>query len=132
MNVVKNLRTLREVKGMSQFELAEKVGLSQQMISFLEDGKRDTRVSILLLLAEALECTPNDILMKGGKLMDNGKVNHLVIDTDKEFRALQGILKFVDDVKVESPFEHVNRITLEIEFNRYNYSDFLERSRGEN
>jgi transcriptional regulator with XRE-family HTH domain len=47
---------------MTQAELGEKVGVSQQMIYQLEKGLRVLSVPMLISISEALECTPNDIL----------------------------------------------------------------------
>jgi transcriptional regulator with XRE-family HTH domain len=62
MNVACNLTNVRESKGMTQAELGEKVGVSQQMIYQLEKGLRVLSVPMLISISEALECTPNDIL----------------------------------------------------------------------
>lgn len=62
MNTASNLKVIRELKGISQAELGEKVGVSQQMIFQLEKGFRTLSVPMLVSISEALECTPNDIL----------------------------------------------------------------------
>lgn len=62
MNTASNLKVIRELKGISQAELGERVGVSQQMIFQLEKGFRTLSVHMLVSISEALECTPNDIL----------------------------------------------------------------------
>lgn len=57
-----NLKKLRERNGLSQANLAEKIGLSQQMVSYIETGLRDVTTGTLLLICEVLNCTPNEIL----------------------------------------------------------------------
>lgn len=57
-----NLKKLRERNGLSQAKLAEKIGLSQQMVGYIETGLRDTTTGTLLLICEVLNCTPNEIL----------------------------------------------------------------------
>lgn len=62
MNTASNLKIIRELKGISQAELGERIGVSQQMIFQLEKGFRTLSVPLLISISNALECTPNDIL----------------------------------------------------------------------
>ena len=62
MNTASNLKVIRELKGVTQAELGERVGVSQQMIFQLEKGFRTLSVPLLISISNALECTPNDIL----------------------------------------------------------------------
>ena len=62
MNTASNLKIIRELKGISQAELGERIGVSQQMIFQLEKGFRTLSVPLLISVSNALECTPNDIL----------------------------------------------------------------------
>lgn len=56
------LRELRESAGLSQDELATKVGLTQQGISYLERGVRDGRMSTWRKVCEALDLNMSDLL----------------------------------------------------------------------
>lgn len=56
---IKNART---GAGMSQAELADKAGLSQSMISRIEQGQRDTPLSTFRRIAEALGLDPAALL----------------------------------------------------------------------
>jgi transcriptional regulator with XRE-family HTH domain len=47
---------LRNERGISQVQLAEKTGLRQQNISRIESGKYSTGLDILAKIAEALNC----------------------------------------------------------------------------
>lgn len=62
MNTASNLKIIRELKGISQAELGERIGVSQQMIFQLEKGFRTLNIPMLIDISNALECTPNDIL----------------------------------------------------------------------
>lgn len=62
MNTASNLKVIRELKGISQAELGERIGVSQQMIFQLEKGFRTLSVPMLVNISNALDCTPNDIL----------------------------------------------------------------------
>ena len=49
---------------MTQERLAERTGLSQGMISQLENGKSDYTGGMLEILADALQCDPPDLIMR--------------------------------------------------------------------
>lgn len=53
---------LRKEKGMTQEELAEKMGVSSQAVSKWENGKAMPEVSLLVLLSETLDCSVDTIL----------------------------------------------------------------------
>jgi transcriptional regulator with XRE-family HTH domain len=57
-----NVRTIRQAKGMTQEQLAEQSGFSQQYISDLERGRRNPTVVTLYELAQALGSTPVDLI----------------------------------------------------------------------
>lgn len=51
---MKQMKTYREKKGMSQTELAKAVGISQSEISSYESGVKSPRVNVALAIAEVL------------------------------------------------------------------------------
>lgn len=57
-----NVRTIRIQRGISQKELARRVGVSQAHISDIERGERRASISVLLKIMEALKCEPTDIM----------------------------------------------------------------------
>ncbi len=57
-----NLKIMRIRKRMTQTELANKVGVSQNSLSLYETGLRFPRRMILEKLAEILECDIRDIV----------------------------------------------------------------------
>ena len=57
-----NLKIMRIRRGMTQRELAEKVGIEFHAISAYEKGLRFPRRDILARLAETLECEVKDIV----------------------------------------------------------------------
>ncbi len=61
-NPMLNLKIMRIRKGMTQTELANKVGVSQNALSLYETGLRFPRRMILEKLAEILECDIRDIV----------------------------------------------------------------------
>lgn len=60
--VGRNVERLRRAKGMTQEQLAERSGFSQQYISGLENGQRNPTVVTLYEIACALEAAPVDLL----------------------------------------------------------------------
>jgi transcriptional regulator with XRE-family HTH domain len=56
--VGRNVRAVRQARGMTQEQLAEESGFSQQYISDLERGRRNPTVVTLHDLAQALGSTP--------------------------------------------------------------------------
>ena len=55
-----NVRTIRIQRGISQKELARRVGVSQAHISDIERNKRRASIPVLLKIMEALKCSPTD------------------------------------------------------------------------
>ena len=60
--VGRNVRAVRQARGMTQEQLAEKSGFAQQYISDLERGRRNPTVVTLYELALALKSTPIELL----------------------------------------------------------------------
>ena len=64
MKTLKNLEAIRTQRGVLQQDLADQLGVSQQLISLLEKGKRDTTVANLILIAEYLDCSLDELVGK--------------------------------------------------------------------
>lgn len=60
--VGRNIRLARTKLGLSQEQLAERSGFSQQYISGLEGGSRNPTVVTLFELAQALETSPVSLI----------------------------------------------------------------------
>lgn len=57
-------REWRKYRGLTQEQLAERVGMAASSISQLEKGRQGFTDSSLALIAEALMCEPGDLLMR--------------------------------------------------------------------
>jgi transcriptional regulator with XRE-family HTH domain len=55
------LREARERKGLTQAQLAERLGVDQAVIAKWESGSREPRVRVAVRLSQALETTANAI-----------------------------------------------------------------------
>lgn len=59
-----HIREWRKFRGLTQEELAERVGVTSGNISHLENGNQNYTQPILEAIAEALDCTPADLLVR--------------------------------------------------------------------
>ncbi len=60
--LAKNLKVLRAKHDYSQEQLAELADISQQQISFLENGKINPKLTMLVKIAEVFGITVNDLI----------------------------------------------------------------------
>lgn len=66
--VGRNLARLRQEKGLTQEQLAERSGFSQQYLSGLERGRRNPTVVTLYEIARALGAGPADLIRPDGEM----------------------------------------------------------------
>lgn len=90
-------REWREHRGHTQEELGEIVGVSAPSISQLENGKQGFTDSTLEAFAEALECSPADLLMRNP--LDNEAIWSIwdQIKPVNRARALKTLKSFIDE-----------------------------------
>ena len=62
MTINKNLRDLRQISGMTQEEVASRVGLTRQAISSYESGRTEPDLDMLIKLAGLYQADVSDIL----------------------------------------------------------------------
>ena len=68
MNIGEIIKERRKAKGLNQTELAEKSGITQKTVSFLESGKSDNiTIDSLRGIAKALDCLVVDLLPEEDK-----------------------------------------------------------------
>jgi transcriptional regulator with XRE-family HTH domain len=60
------LRELRQLRGLSQEELAAEAGLDRTYISSCERGKRNVSLENIYRLAAALDVEPHELLKESG------------------------------------------------------------------
>ncbi len=66
MSIGPRVRTRRLAAKLSLSGLAGRAGIPIASLSRFETGKREPSVTILVALANALGCTPNDLLLPPG------------------------------------------------------------------
>lgn len=62
MNVGRNIRNLRERRGITQVQLAEKVGITQAMLCQIERGTKNPSLQVGAEIAKSLSCKVDDLL----------------------------------------------------------------------
>ena len=60
------LRTLRQTLGLTQTQMARKLGISQATLNRLESGTQNVTLRTLAVLARALRCDVVDLLLPPG------------------------------------------------------------------
>ena len=66
-----SIRKIREKRGFSQSQLAERAGLSQAAIAWIEHGKRASSLDVLNALGEALDVPAECLTILGSRLIAN-------------------------------------------------------------
>lgn len=57
------IRSLRKAANLTQAELGEEVGVSQNAINFFENGLKDPQVKVLARIAKRLGCTVDELII---------------------------------------------------------------------
>ncbi len=65
--VGRNVRRIRQAKGLTQEELAERSGFGQNYLSDLERGRRNPTVVTLWEIAQTLGVTPVELITPDGE-----------------------------------------------------------------
>lgn len=84
--IAKNLRLLRDKRGMSQETLADRAGLHRTQLSVIERGRRNMKLETLISLASALDVTEIELLTDSGeepKLPNRGRPRKVVRPADE-------------------------------------------------
>ncbi len=53
---------LREARGLTKKALAQRCQIPESVLSAVEKGRREARITMILILAEGLELTPGELL----------------------------------------------------------------------
>lgn len=75
IDIGENIREIRKLKGMTQKELGNKLGISQSAINQFENNKTDPKLQTIEKLAIALEISMYDILKIGAEYYQPTGVN---------------------------------------------------------
>ena len=94
--VGRNLARIRRAQGLTQEQLEERSGFSQQYLSGLEQGRRNPTVVTLYELAQALGVSHLDLLQPGNDLLrfvmparhQEGRLTSIIIGTSIKYNAI--------------------------------------------
>lgn len=75
IDIGENIREIRKLKGMTQKELGNKLGISQSAINQFENNKTAPKLQTIEKLAIALEVSMHDILKRGAEYYQPTGVN---------------------------------------------------------
>lgn len=86
MNIGERIKYIRKASGLTQKQLAEKLGMTQAAIVQFESEKSNPKIDTLQKIADALNVSVADFLDDGESITEigeNGYINH--ISNDKKF-----------------------------------------------
>lgn len=83
---MKNLMILRKNSNLTQRELANKIGISAQLISYYETGKANPSLEAIFKLADFFDCSIDYLL--GHQNKSNFNINNLSINKRKAIELI--------------------------------------------
>ena len=87
------VRAFRTRAGLSQQELADKIGLTRTSVTNIEKGRQRIPLHLLFALADALKVAPRQLLPSGSVTLPNGMEAKLPKEFDEaQRRALRRIV----------------------------------------
>jgi transcriptional regulator with XRE-family HTH domain len=92
------IREWRKHRGLSQERLAERLEISQENVSLIENGKVAYTQPILEAMAEALNCTPADLIMRPPGSGDDIRDIMAALSPDSQKRAI-AVIKALKDTE---------------------------------
>lgn len=84
-NISKNIKRLRKENKLTQDALAEKLFVTRQTVSYWETGRNQPTLDMLGDLAEALNCSPLDIIGTKKQKMTREHFVALVLENEELF-----------------------------------------------
>ena len=84
-NISKNIKRLRKQNNLTQDALAEKLFVTRQTVSYWETGRNQPTLDMLGDLAEALNCSPLDIIGTKKQKMTHEHFVALVFENEELF-----------------------------------------------
>ncbi|AYA98873.1 helix-turn-helix domain-containing protein [Lachnoanaerobaculum umeaense] len=99
-NVGENIKKFRKLKGLTQKELAEKLGITQQSVAQYERTNKLPKLETLLYIANALDITLNGLLFGESDLESEKALE----------KAMEETAKWNDKIIKRALIEHYNKL----------------------
>ena len=99
-NVGENIKKFRKLKGLTQKELAEKLGITQQSVAQYERTNKLPKLETLLYIADALDITLNGLLFGESDLESEKALE----------KAMEETAKWNDKIVKRALIEHYNKL----------------------
>ena len=92
-NIGRNIARYREVAGLTQATLAEKIGISTAFVSRVERGQKRMKVETLYATAKALNVSVDALLSSDSSAAQLANINQLLAGQSDEY--LEGIERMI-------------------------------------
>ena len=115
-NFPENLKKLRKINKLSQLDLAEKLGVTRQSISYYENGNAEPSINFIIQLSSLFNCSVDALLFEkhDTELLDEEVLNNIkkanylinlnldIVDSNKIINLLENkkkhLYKNIDDL----------------------------------
>ncbi|MEG0073638.1 MAG: helix-turn-helix transcriptional regulator [Clostridia bacterium] len=103
---MKNIKTLRKLKNISQLQLSIAIGVSQELISKYERGNAYPSINVLIKIADYFNCSVDYILEKTTYTYSINSLLYLsnINDADKEILIKYNSLTKEQKLKLEGAY----------------------------
>lgn len=115
INVGENIKALRKAKKMTQDELADAIGKSRRTIVGYENGKIDVSLTVMMDIAEVLDCCISELFNTETKIpdddflsFDNAVLTKLFCNTESSIRDSYNIKVSSDGLDLLNCYEELN------------------------
>ena len=113
------IKSIRTNKSLSQFNLAERAGISQSFLSDIESGQKSPTLRSIYKISQALEISPGVLL--AGDLNKNRKANNILLRQKKMEEKVNSVIeKFYKKIFGLYPDSLQTRIIEDMIIIRYN------------
>ena len=100
-SIGQRIRKVRKARGLSQEELAEKVGISTTHMSHIETGNTKMSLPIFVEIASVLETRTDELLYDGSPIGRSASIEHIaeMLDncTTQQVRIIEDIIKAIKE-----------------------------------
>ncbi len=94
------IRKVRKEKYLTQFALAEEVGVSPNFLGDVERGVKSPSLETIICIANVLNVSLDYLLFESLKHVDIAEDDNLYL-TDKQLRILKGVVRTIKDTFID-------------------------------